>query len=162
MTRTTPQSRKPRAEPFGYACGGCRNCCRQHLVPVNDYEIGRLARRLGLTDEAFRARFTRRGEGAQLAHTAADDCIFLGPDGCSVYADRPLTCRLYPLWRSLDGEGNEVWRHAPPHPETRGDYAVTGTIADFLDAQDAHAHIAAQDAHAALRRPQIQRRTRPA
>jgi Fe-S-cluster containining protein len=140
-------------------------------VPVNPYEIGRLARRVGLTDAAFRARYTRRGAGEELAHTAAGDCVFLGPDGCTVYADRPLTCRLYPLWRGLDAEGNEVWRHAPPHPKTRGDYAVTGTIADFLDAQDAHAHIAAQDAHEARRAPagaiapthrvHTQRRTRP-
>src|SRR5258708_2608318 len=99
------QRARARSEPFGYPCGGCRHCCRQHLVAVNGYESARLARRLGLTDEAFRARYTRRGEGAQLAHTADDDCIFLGPDGCTVYTDRPLTCRLYPLWRSLDAKG---------------------------------------------------------
>jgi Fe-S-cluster containining protein len=161
VTDAPAQRARARAEPFGYACGGCRNCCRQHLVAVNPYETARLARRLGLTDEAFQARFTRRGQGRELAHTAAGDCVFLGPDGCTVYADRPLTCRLYPLWRSLDADGNEVWRHATPHPNTRGDYTVTGTIADFLDAQDAHAHIAANDAHEADRRPQIQRRTRP-
>jgi len=160
VTARVEQRAKARAEPFGYVCGGCRNCCRQHLVAVNGYEIARLAGRLGLTEDAFRARFTRLGRGRELAHTADDDCVFLGPGGCTVYADRPLTCRLYPLWRSLDAGGNEVWRHAPPHPQTRGDYAVTGTIADYLDAQDAHAHIAAHDAHAASHRLQIRRRTR--
>jgi Fe-S-cluster containining protein len=137
--------RRARDEPFGYVCGRCGNCCRHWLVPVNAYESGRLARALGVGEVEFRARFTRRGAGRELAHQDDGACILLSESGCSVYADRPLTCRLYPLRRSLDAEGNEVWTHVTPHPKTLGNYAITGTIADFVGAQDAEAHIRAAD-----------------
>ena len=145
MTDTPAQLPSPRAEPFGYRCGHCHNCCRHYLVPVNAYEAERLARGLGVTADAFRTRFTRRGLGRELAHDAGGACVFLGEEGCTVYADRPLTCRLYPLRRTVDAEGNVMWGRAPAHPRTRGDYAVTGTIADFLERQDAQAHIDAHD-----------------
>jgi uncharacterized protein len=146
MADTPAQPPSPRSEPFGYRCGRCRNCCRHYLVPVNAYEATRLAGRLGVTDTEFRKRYTRRGQGRELAHDRKGACVFLGDEGCTVYADRPLTCRLYPLRRFVDAEGNETWGRASPHPRTRGDYAVTGTIADFLDRQDAHEHIRAFDA----------------
>jgi Fe-S-cluster containining protein len=148
-----PDPRNARGEAFGYVCGRCGNCCRHWLVPVNAYESARLARALGVGEAEFRARFTRRGAGRELAHQDGGACIFLGASGCGVYADRPLTCRLYPLRRSLDADGNEAWTKATPHPQTLGSYAVTGTIADFVDRQDAGAHIRAADEAACAARP---------
>jgi Fe-S-cluster containining protein len=29
------------------------------------------------------------------------DCIFLGPEGCTVYDKRPEQCRTYPFWSEL-------------------------------------------------------------
>ena len=63
-------------------------------------------RRLGLTSEAFLSSYTERQTRGRLGldflflRMRDDDkksCPFLTPQGCSVYSDRPLACRLYPL-----------------------------------------------------------------
>ena len=41
------------------------------------------------------SRYTR--DGTALAVRPDGSCVFLGPQGCSVHAGRPLVCRLYPL-----------------------------------------------------------------
>ena len=148
MRPSAEQQAKARGEPFGYRCGRCMNCCHNYLIPVNPYDIARLARRTGQTTGAFRETRTRDGQGVLLARKDGGACVFLDDGGCSVHSDRPLVCRLYPIWRSVSAEGIESWAHAAPHPRTKGDYAVTGTIADFLDQQDAHAHIEAGDLYA--------------
>jgi len=64
-------------------------------------------------------------------------CIFLDDKGCSVHPDRPLACRLYPLARSVDPDGNETFGHLAPHPNTKGVYGLGGTVGDYLDRQGA-------------------------
>ena len=46
--------------------------------------------------------------------------LFLGERGCTVHADRPLVCRLYPLGRHIDEHGAESFYHLEPHPQTEG------------------------------------------
>jgi len=55
--------------------------------------------------------------------------------GCSVHPDRPLACRIYPLARWVDPDGNESFGHLEPHPQTAGVYGDRGTVADYLEAQ---------------------------
>lgn len=132
-----------RAAPYGYACRRCRHCCYGMIIPVDPYEIARLARQLGETTTAFRAARTEGGAGTSLRHTETGACVFLGPQGCTVYADRPLACRIYPLALQLDADGAERWSHHVPHPQSPGDYTATGTIADYLAAHDVERHLQA-------------------
>jgi Fe-S-cluster containining protein len=113
------------------------------IIPVDPYEIARLARRLGETTTLFRSTRTEGGEGACLGHTQTGACVLLGPQGCSVYEDRPLACRIYPLALQLDADGTERWSHHVQHPQSPGDYTVTGTIADYLAGQDTARHLQA-------------------
>jgi uncharacterized protein len=62
-------------------------------------------------------------------------CVFLDERGCSVHPDRPLACRIYPLARWVDPDGNESFGHLEPHPQTAGVYGDRGTVADYLEAQ---------------------------
>ena len=62
-------------------------------------------------------------------------CVFLDERGCSVHPDRPLACRIYPLARWVDTDGNESFGHLEPHPQTAGVYGDRGTVADYLEAQ---------------------------
>jgi len=71
--------------------------------------------------------------------------VFLGDEGCTVHSDRPLVCRLYPLGRSFTADGTETFSRAKTHPQSRGEFTRTGTIADFLLAQGAHAFMRAAD-----------------
>jgi Fe-S-cluster containining protein len=148
MAGTQDQRAQARGEAFGYQCHRCMRCCRDKVVQVNPYEIARLARRLGQTTAQFRDAWTENGAGGVLAHTPFGACVLLGQDGCTVHPDRPLVCRIYPLGRFVDPDGTETWQPAVPHPKTKGDYTITGTIADFLAQQDVRDHIQAADDYA--------------
>ncbi len=86
----------------GLAC--FNRCCRGATIILSPYDILRLSRSLGLSTGEFLRRHTRREvEGysglplalVKLARTGG--CPFLGEAGCTVYADRPAACRLFPL-----------------------------------------------------------------
>ncbi|HXQ16414.1 MAG TPA: YkgJ family cysteine cluster protein [Caulobacteraceae bacterium] len=134
-------------------CNRCSHCCRDKLIQVNPYEIARLARCEGVSTGAFAARWTKDGAGLHLEHKDDGACVFLGPEGCGVHADRPLVCRVYPLGRHVEPDGTERWSHVPPHPQTAGVYSKSGTIADYIAAQGAHPFMRAADEYASwLRR----------
>lgn len=84
--------------------------------------------------------------------TRADDrgCVFLGPRGCTVHPDRPLACRLYPLARWIDPDGDESFGHLEPHPETAGIYGTRGTVNDFLTSQGLPPYFAMGDRYGEL------------
>jgi uncharacterized protein len=122
--------------PFFYQCKACQRCCHHKAIRVTPYEILRLARGLGLSTTEFIAAHTQSG-GTVLRTQKSNDgaCIFLSKSGCSVYADRPLVCRIYPLgsWEMPDGE--QTFRRLEPAPKSEGIFGTDGTIADFLISQ---------------------------
>ncbi len=77
-------------------------------------------------------------------------CVFLDERGCSVHPDRPLACRLYPLARWTDPDGNESFGHLEPHPQTAGVYGDNGTVADYLAVQGLAPYFAMGDRYGAL------------
>jgi uncharacterized protein len=77
-------------------------------------------------------------------------CVFLDERGCSVHPDRPLACRLYPLARWTDPDGNESFGHLEPHPQTAGVYGDQGTVADYLAVQGLAPYFAMGDRYGAL------------
>ena len=126
-------------QPFGYRCNGCGHCCTHVLVTVNDDEAGRLAACLGEPVEAVLERRTIRRGGVRVLRQGADGrCVFRSDEGCAVYADRPLACRLYPLAPAGDG-----WRIPPPDPMSRADYDGGGTVGDYLRRQAVAPYLAA-------------------
>jgi Fe-S-cluster containining protein len=126
----------PRDGAFSYQCNACSRCCHNKAIRVGPYEILRLARRLGMTTTEFIEQHTEAG-GTVLRMQAENNraCIFLNQQGCSVHPDRPLACRLYPLARWVDPDGNESFGHLTPHPKTEGTYGTGATVADYLDKQ---------------------------
>lgn len=131
---------------FSYECNRCKRCCSDKRIRVNPYETYRLSRALGLSTTEFLARHTIE-QGTELARTDDGRCVFLGPDGCTVHADRPLVCRLYPLGRHVkDGEPDR-FHHLEPHPESEGTFGDAGTVADYLAAQGAAPFMHAADVY---------------
>jgi len=103
---------------FGFHCHpglACFNrCCREATLILSPYDILRLSRRLNLSTGEFLRRHTRReaeaGSGLPLVlakPARTGGCPFLGETGCTVYADRPAACRLFPLTQGseLTSEG---------------------------------------------------------
>ncbi len=142
-----PQHRVQREQTFGYLCHACSRCCHGKVIQVNPYEIARLARSRGVSTSEFQRKWTEDGKGTVLARTADDTCVFLGSGGCTVHADRPLVCRLYPLGRRFLPDGSESWLELSPHPQSEGEYTKRGTIADYLATQQAESFIAAADGY---------------
>lgn len=84
-------------------------CCAALNLQLTPYDILRLKNRLGISSDVFldqygetvfegHSRFPmvrlRMQEGAQKR------CPFVTSSGCSIYEDRPGSCRLYPLGRA--------------------------------------------------------------
>lgn len=133
-----------RQAAFSYQCAACSRCCHHKKIQLNPYELARLARSQRMDAAAFRERYVT---GHIFLRQKADGaCVFLGDKGCTVHPDRPLVCRLYPLGRIVDGEG-EQFVELTPHPQTEGVYGTGSTIGDYLDAQGAGPFMKAADAY---------------
>ena len=101
-------------EVLRFRCGkenGCfSECCRNINQCLMPYDILRLKNRLGMTSGEFLKTYTWRHTGPEsglpmieLKHDPSTGyaCPFSSGEGCSVYADRPVSCRLYPLARGV-------------------------------------------------------------
>jgi len=133
-----------RQTAFSYRCAACSRCCYHKKIQLNPYELARLARSQYLSAAAFRERHVT--DHVYLRQKSDGACVFLGAKGCTVHADRPLVCRLYPLGRIVDGDG-EHFVELTPHPQTEGRYGKDGAIGDYLTAQGAEPFMQAADAY---------------
>ena len=130
---------------FSYECHRCLRCCRGRAIQLNPYEVLRLARNRAIDTGAFVDRFVDLGRMA-LRNRGDGTCVFLGPEGCEVHADRPLACRLYPLGRIVRGD-RERWVELPAADGSEGVRSVDGSVADYVASQGAEPFMAAADAY---------------
>lgn len=145
-----------RESGFRYTCHRCKRCCHHKRITLNPYELIRLARNRGITIAEMIANHTDEGGG--VLRFAGDDnaCVFLGPEGCTVHADRPLVCRLYPLGRYVHPDVGEAYAVLEGHPESAGIFARTheltpsDTVGDYVEAQGATPFISASERYFAL------------
>src|ERR1700735_2549574 len=132
-----------RDSEFAYTCNGCMSCCHEAHIALDPYELARLARKLNLTTTEFVARYLTEG-GIVLRQRENTSCIMLGADGCTVYPDRPLICRTYPLKR-LRGNDGEAFYQYSLLPTSTGVYGKQGAVSDFLKAHQIDDLVAAKD-----------------
>jgi uncharacterized protein len=92
------------------------NCCRHTEMLLTPYDILRLKKRLGMSSDEFLKKYTYTHIDETSSHPFAvlkmnDDeegkCVFVTPDGCSIYEDRPANCRYYPVGKGLMVKGSE-------------------------------------------------------
>ncbi|MFU8769524.1 MAG: YkgJ family cysteine cluster protein [Desulfotignum sp.] len=119
------QDMKPvlKDEPMSFSCGPgnvCFNdCCRDLNQVLTPYDVLRLKAGLNLTSQEFLKTYTvcRIGPESGLPAVAfkpnpatGHACPLVTDAGCSVYPDRPGSCRLYPLARAVvrDRETGEI------------------------------------------------------
>jgi len=84
------------------------SCCRDVNIFLSPYDILRMKKRLKISSGEFLEQYTRTllpGIGKipiiQLTMRSQDKrCHFVGEQGCSIYEDRPWSCRMYPLDKS--------------------------------------------------------------
>lgn len=98
---------------FAFSCGPgnqCYNaCCRSLSQAISPYDALRLSRRLGISTGQFLATHALIMLGPEtglpvvtLKPGPGEDqpCPYVSEEGCSVYEDRPASCRIYPLARA--------------------------------------------------------------
>ena len=99
-------------DTFLFSCSKkvpCFNeCCRDLNQFLTPYDILRLKHRLDISSHLFLERYTIQHTGPETGFpiiTLKTDaphklkCPFVTSSGCSVYEDRPSSCRTYPLVR---------------------------------------------------------------
>ncbi|MDH4162105.1 MAG: YkgJ family cysteine cluster protein [Nitrospirota bacterium] len=137
-------------DPVGLTCGvaGCdANCCKNgpHII-LNPYEIALICSASGLSyEDLLDVVETDRVNGFPLVMLPRDPaCHFWTEQGCSIYAARPLACRLFPLGRVFD-HGRSFFV-TPDRNLCKGlAQAPSRTLAQYLDEQDTKTQITMAD-----------------
>ena len=85
-------------------------CCRHADMLLTPYDVLRMKKRLGLSSDEFLKKYTYVHIDEKSSHPFAvlkmmDDeegkCHFVTPEGCSIYEDRPASCRYYPVGKGI-------------------------------------------------------------
>ncbi|GBC62367.1 YkgJ family cysteine cluster protein [Desulfonema ishimotonii] len=128
---TLPGKRLHKGDTFSFRCYPgitCFNrCCRNLNLFLYPYDVIRLKDCLGITSARFLDHYVdvvlRPGSYfpevlLRMADNAEKTCPFLTETGCSVYPDRPDTCRTFPVEHGLAyddrGRAEQVHFFRPP------------------------------------------------
>jgi len=111
------------------------DCCKDVEMNLYPYDIIRLKNRLGIHSETFLSDYTTMefDYGAwfpritlKMSEREDKSCPFLSKEGCTVYDDRPFSCRSYPLARSISRKCSKNEQKASyylvRHPYCNGHY----------------------------------------
>jgi uncharacterized protein len=102
------QTRLTNESTFQFSCHkglSCYNVCCSNLdIFLTPYDILRMKNSLGLTSAQFLSDYTKpviQSESklpfVRLALPEGGQCRFVAEEGCTIYGDRPLACRYYPI-----------------------------------------------------------------
>ena len=124
-------------------------CCKDADMYLYPYDIIRMKNRLGIPSDQFLREYVNQAIRdnpyfPSLMLKMSDDeektCPFLSDKGCTIYEDRPFSCRAYPLERAVARSGDESGRkvlyflmrhdHCLGHKESR-----EWTVAEWIQDQ---------------------------
>lgn len=113
-----------------FRCTECGNCCSDTIVPVTDEDVRRIMQGTGLGAAEVATfykttDFDDKGEGLQFVNLDGgrrtlglrkrmdkendrEACKFFKDNRCSVYKDRPVTCRVWPFTLRFDATGRRL------------------------------------------------------
>jgi Fe-S-cluster containining protein len=85
-------------------------CCSNIDILLTPYDVVRMKKRLGMASEEFLDKYTHMAVDQKSSHPIVslnmlDDsekkCLFVTPEGCTIYSDRPANCRYYPIGQGI-------------------------------------------------------------
>ena len=128
----------------GVAC--FTRCCKDADMYLYPYDIIRIKNRLGISSERFLGQYSIQSIRdnpyfpsvmLKMSDDEEKTCPFLSPEGCTIYKDRPFSCRSYPLERAVARSGDDNGRrvlyfivrhdHCLGHKESR-EWTITEWI----------------------------------
>ena len=140
-------------DTFTFSCNEKISCFNKCCIDVNQflypYDIIRLKNFLGITSGEFLEKYAMMYSGdttglpvVSLKTTPADGhaCPFVTEKGCSVYSDRPASCRIFPLARAISRsrETGQITEHFAliKDPVCQGfNHGVPIKVRDWVDTQ---------------------------
>jgi uncharacterized protein len=143
---------------FKFCCHaglGCfTKCCTNVDMYLFPYDIIRLKNSVGMHSEEFVRKYTVLIYGdnpyfpsvkMKLCDDEPKSCPFLTRTGCSVYEDRPSSCRTYPLERAVDRNPAKATKNdyyfLTSHPYCLGhSEEMTFNVKDWVRNQKIHAY----------------------
>ncbi len=145
-------------ERMNFRCGSentCFNaCCRDLNQTLTPYDILRLKRHLKMSSQEFIRTYTSLHHGPESGlpiltfksnPETGHACPFVTARGCSVYEDRPASCRMYPLARAVSrsrdtGQINEFFARIEEE-HCKGACSISKkTVREWLDEQNVETH----------------------
>jgi Fe-S-cluster containining protein len=93
-------------------CTVCANCCRVATVKLSERDVERLAHQFRISVAQFLAEYTVEDaeEGRILRRSDEQGCVFLDGAACTIYDDRPDTCRRFPhMVRGNGSIASRMW-----------------------------------------------------
>lgn len=94
-------------------------CCKDADMYLYPYDVIRMKNRLGISSDRFLEQYTFQAirdnphfPSLMLKMSDNDEkwCPFLSKKGCTIYEDRPFSCRAYPLERAVARIGDDAKR----------------------------------------------------
>jgi uncharacterized protein len=76
-------------------CLTCANCCREIVPALDQDDLERFARGLGVSSKEFAGEYLMGNDEGGLTFRQAP-CLFLNDKHCRNYGARPMDCRSYP------------------------------------------------------------------
>jgi Fe-S-cluster containining protein len=150
-----PGRRVAAGETFRFRCHpgvDCFNrCCRNLNLFLYPYDVLRLKTRLGIGSDEFLDRHVdavlRPGNHfpdvlLRMSESVERTCPFLSPEGCTVYVDRPDTCRTFPLEQALEhdpaaGRDEALFFFRPPEFCRGVEEEASWTVPEWTTDQEA-------------------------
>jgi Fe-S-cluster containining protein len=135
---------------FKFSCYrniSCFNkCCSDVNIFLTPYDVIRLKKNLKITSMEFLDKYTFLPIDENQNHPVimlrlnqdeAKSCPLVGPDGCTVYEDRPWSCRMFPLGvaspKEINGSAEEDFYFIIEEPVCKGYYEPTKwTVREWL------------------------------
>lgn len=149
-----PGRRLNKNDVFRFECHSkvsCFNkCCRNLNLFLYPYDLVRLKNNLGISSDEFIDQYTDivlRPDNffpdvlLKMTENQEKTCPFLSEKGCSVYPDRPDTCRTFPVEQGMlfddNGKASPVHFFRPPDFCRGQDEETEWTIDTWADDQEA-------------------------
>ena len=95
-------------------CRACANCCKVAETDITERDVLRLAKSMRIKPQEFIERYTTMSvqeEGETILRRTEHGCIFLDGNDCTIYDERPDTCRDFPhLVRGKGSIQSRMWQ----------------------------------------------------
>jgi len=100
-------------EEFSFRCVACGKCCKHRFdIILTPQDLFRISRHFDIEPIETLVRYCRPNIGATSNQIMpvlktkgpTDNCVFFTGTKCSVHADKPRVCALFPLGRVYNGE----------------------------------------------------------